>query len=92
MSADRAVFRYGVPVDDRWHTHALTGAVLHVDCRQPDLVEVWALHTGGPGLPRVFRVFGTGQPVPPVARHVGTALAADGVLVWHLFEHRGEQS
>ena len=67
--SDRHVFRYSVPVDDRWHTLGLSGAVLHVACRQPDVVEVWALNTGGPELPRVFRVFGTGQCLAAGTRH-----------------------
>jgi hypothetical protein len=77
-----------VPVDDRWHTVALSGPIVHVGCRADDLVEVWAFATGGPTVDRTFRVFGTGQPLPPAAgRHVGTVFAAGGALVWHLMEH-----
>lgn len=81
------IYRYEVPVDDQWHELRLSGAVLHVACRRPDTVELWALHTEGPELHRAFRVFGTGQPLPPEpTRHVGTALAAEGRLVWHVME------
>lgn len=87
MPDSRAVYRYEVPVDDQWHTLDLSGAVLHVAARQADVVEVWALNSGGPKVGREFRVFGTGHPLPLAARqHVGTAFAADGALVWHLWE------
>lgn len=85
MSA--VIYRYEVPVDDQWHVLELSGAVLHVDCRQADIVEVWALHNEGPELGREFRAFGTGQPLPDERlKHVGTALAAGGRLVWHVME------
>ena len=58
-----------------------------VACRRVDVVELWALHTGSPELPRAFRAFGTGQPLPAEpTRHVGTSLAAAGRLVWHVME------
>lgn len=81
-----AIHRYEVPVDDRWHPVQLSGNVLHVDCRNAHVVELWALHTDGPGDTRSFRVYGTGQPIPPDLRHIGTALAPGGKLVWHLME------
>ncbi|MGH8576156.1 MAG: DUF7352 domain-containing protein [Gammaproteobacteria bacterium] len=81
------MLRYEVPVDDQWHTLELSGAVLHVDTRAPDVVEVWALDSGGPTLPRQFRAFGTGQRIPDGRlRHVGSVITAGGRLVWHLFE------
>lgn len=82
-----AIHRYEVPVDGQWHEVPLTGAILHTAARRPDMVEVWAYHSAGPELRRVLQVFGTGQPLPPYPiRHIGTALAADGQLVWHLME------
>jgi hypothetical protein len=82
-----AIHRYEVPVDDRWHDLPLSGSVLHVASRDPRVVEVWALHTSGTEVTRTFRVFGTGQPLPAgPLRHVGTALASGGQLVWHLME------
>jgi hypothetical protein len=35
---------------------------------------------------RGFQIFGTGHPIPPGAKHVGTVL--DGDFVWHAFEVR----
>lgn len=81
------IHRYEVPVDDQWHELRLSGAVLHAASRRADVVELWALHGGGPEVPRTFRAFGTGQPLPTEpTRHVGTALAAAGRLVWHVME------
>jgi hypothetical protein len=81
------IYRYEIPVDDQWHDLELSGAVLHVAARKSHAVELWALDTGGPAITRTFRVFGTGQPLPDGRpRHIGTALAAGGQLVWHLME------
>lgn len=81
-----AIWRYEVPVDDRWHPLQLSGEILHVDCRSVQTVEVWARHTDGPQEIRSFRVYGTGQSMPDNLAHVGTALAPGGQLVWHLME------
>lgn len=82
------VYRYGIPVDDRAHELELSGAILHVDCRDPKVVEIWTLETGGPRTSRWFKVFGTGHDLPDLTdvTHCGTALAPGGALVWHLFE------
>lgn len=82
----KTIYRYTVPVDDQWHTLKLDGAIHHVAARQPDTIEIWALHTGGEfAFDRHLRVFGTGQPMDDECRYVGTALATGG-LVWHLME------
>jgi hypothetical protein len=88
--AERRILRYEVPVDDQWHVIDLPrGPILYVACRVADVVEFWALDAAdGITLTRAFRVFGTGQPLPrAVGRHIGTAFAAGGRLVWHLMEH-----
>ncbi|MEU1497279.1 hypothetical protein [Streptomyces sp. NPDC005732] len=81
-----AIYRYEVPVDDRWHPLQLSGEIVHVDCRTVHAVEVWAIRTDGPTQTRSFRVYGTGQPLPDAVEHVGTAIAPGGQLVWHLIE------
>jgi hypothetical protein len=88
VSSYRQVFRYEVPADDHWHTVELSGPILHVAARRPDVVEFWAQTGAGLTQARTFRVFGTGHPLPPgvALAHRGTALAAGGALVWHLFE------
>jgi hypothetical protein len=97
--------RYEVPVDDKWHRIDHLEDVVHVDCRNVDVVEFWAtdpvsvrrVDTGDAKLISAtytaerssgqrweYRVFGTGHPDVD-GLYVGTALAAGGVLVWHLF-------
>ncbi|MEU3613498.1 hypothetical protein ABZ725_14440 [Streptomyces sp. NPDC006872] len=81
-----AIYRYEVPVDDRWHPLQLSGRIVHVGCRNMRAVEVWALHADGAQTVRSFRVYGSGHPLPPDVEHVGTAIAPGGQLVWHLIE------
>jgi hypothetical protein len=84
-----AIHRYEVPVDSQWHPLPLSGPIYHVAARDPETVEFWALDTGDASTWREFRVYGTGQALPPDdLHHVGTALAAEGRLVWHLLERR----
>lgn len=85
-SMSDAIFRYEVPVDDRWHRIELSGALYSVGCRTIDVVEFWALSSGGPAISRDFRVYGTGHPLPAEFEYVGTAVAPGGALVWHLVE------
>ncbi len=79
-----SIYRYEVPVDDQWHEHPLSGGIVHVAGRRHAVVEFWARHTGGPTVPRQFRVFGTGHPMPEGLDHRGAVL--DGPFVWHLME------
>ncbi len=80
------VLRYEVPVDDRVHGHRLTGKVLHVASREPQLVEFWALADIRAPVVRFFRVYATGQPIPTAVDYVGTCFDGSGrALVWHLF-------
>jgi len=79
------VLRYEVPVDDQWHKISATRP-LHIGCRNPEIVEFWALALGGYYV-REYRVFGTGHPIEePDATYVGTTYAgAMTEIVWHLF-------
>lgn len=80
------IFRYEVPVDDKWHEISTGSDVLHVDCvRTPYVVEFWA--GAGEGIVREYRAFGTGQPLPGGVVYEGSVVAARGAampLVWHL--------
>jgi hypothetical protein len=89
--AEPTIHRHEVPVDDQWHTLALSGTVLHVAARDPAVVELWTLVGTEPSRWWEFRVFGTGQLLPAVVgEHVGTALAGPHqMLVWHLFRRVG---
>jgi hypothetical protein len=81
------IYRYEVPVDDGAHPIALPGRIVHVGCRDPRVVEFWALHSAVPARERFFTVVGTGHPVPEgFTTHIGTAVAPGGQLVWHLLE------
>src|SRR5260221_9520402 len=85
--SERRMFRYVVPVDDQAHEFTMTGDPVAVAARSAGEVEFWAEHDSGrEGRERAFRVFGTGQPLPPPpARWVGTCNRVSG-LVWHLLE------
>lgn len=97
--ANAAMYRYQVPVDDEWHTihlHAEPVAVAN-NPDSADVVDFYAESLAGPdrdyvtGRYRQFRVFGTGQPLPDDARHVGTAPRHEIGVVWHLYELPGPQ-
>jgi hypothetical protein len=81
-----SIYRYEIPVDDHWHPLQLSGAILHVASRNPRVVELWAVESGGLTKTRGFRVFGTGQPLPDNVQYIGTAIPPGGQLVWHLME------
>jgi hypothetical protein len=85
--AVRRVLRYEVSVDDQWHRIEYPGTVVHVDARNPRIVEFWTVDD--PYWPvtncREFRVHGTGHPIDHDGDWVGTAVTAGGALVWHLF-------
>ena len=85
---DRRMFRYTIPVDDMPWTFDLTsGPVAVANGSTMDEGEFWAEHTeGAPEVARQFRVFGTGHPLPPNARYIGTCPRTREGLVWHLFE------
>lgn len=74
------IHRFEVPVNDEWCSVA-AGPPLHVDCRQPGVVEFWARPAAET---HDYLVIGTGHPVPAPVIYWGTAL--DGGFVWHLVE------
>lgn len=82
------IFRYEVPVDDRWHPLDVPDPcqIVQVGCRRRDVVEFWAISVGSTW-PRQFRVVGTGQPFDLNEDvYKGTAVVPEGDLVWHLTE------
>lgn len=83
-----AIHRYEIPVDDQWHTIELSGGpILHIAARNPEIVEFWILdNPTAPRHPRAFRAYGTGQHADNWIRWHGTAITANGQLVWHLAE------
>jgi hypothetical protein len=83
----KQVWKATIPVDDQWH-EIETGPIVHVACQhggsRVDTVEIW--FENEPLAPRNYMVVGTGHPVPEFATHVGTGIAANGSLVWHVYE------
>lgn len=69
------------------------GDVLHVAAQYPydELPTLWVRHTVDQtreeNLPaRVsYLIVGTGHPYPADLQHVGSAVCANGALVWHVF-------
>jgi hypothetical protein len=88
---DRAVLKWQVAVDDREHRIG-GGEIVHVAVQypdQPDVVTVWTVeprNRDAVTAMRLVRVFGTGHPLPYFATPLGSAVTANGRLVWHLFE------
>jgi hypothetical protein len=92
----KRVLKYTIPVDDQAHAVAGRfwhpfGPVVHVACQDgPNSVQVWAETVTDDDLvtetTRDLKVYGTGQPVPLRAGHVGTAITASGALVWHVYD------
>jgi hypothetical protein len=90
----KSVYKYTLPViDAQTVLFMLRGArIVHVDSQGIDhgSVQIWAIVD--PSLApddteaRAFSVYGTGHDVPDESDYVGTALAANGALVWHVFE------
>lgn len=89
----RRVLKWDVLVDDREHEIG-GGRVRLVACQHShDVVQVWTEETDHPdwefaARPRMVRVFGTGQPLPEAANHLGSVVTAGGALVWHVYEVR----
>ena len=80
----RRMYRSEVPVDGQPHFLRLSHGPVAVAAAGPDCVEFWAEH-GGAEAERAFQVFGTGHPLRPDARWVGTCPRVSGP-VWHLYE------
>lgn len=85
MSGARRVLKWSVPVDYAVHPIG-NGKVVHVGCQTgPGSVQVWTEETS-PSVTRPVTVFGTGDPIPSTAQHVGSAIAEP--FVWHVYEVR----
>lgn len=87
----RRILRYEVPVDDQWHRIDSPGRrVGPIAARRPDVVEFWSVQSDGSfGIDGTgeFRVYATGQLIDDDhAAYMGTAITANGALVWHLFK------
>ncbi|HZR50170.1 MAG TPA: hypothetical protein VFB06_11680 [Streptosporangiaceae bacterium] len=92
LAAERRMYRYAVPIDDLAWTFDLTGNPVYVAASSSRYeVEFWAEYAeGAPRTARRFQVFGTGHPLPPGARYVGTCPRTPEGFVWHLYELAGD--
>lgn len=91
----KQMLKWSIPVDDQDHTVEMpTPWAWHIqfaDCQYgPESVQFWIEHVvdAKDSYRRIFRVFGTGQEVPP-EYHYRKTVTWKGevlVLVWHLFE------
>ncbi|MGB4951007.1 MAG: hypothetical protein WBO55_10285 [Rhizobiaceae bacterium] len=87
------VFKTHISVDDTWQLMGIRNGmsdVLHVGNQgDPRSVQLWFLHEDTPHDELVkfeVRVFGTGQEIhADHATHLGTAIVAGGLFVWHVF-------
>lgn len=80
------VYRFVVPVDDRWHAFRAS-APLHVASRRSGIVEFWAFPAAEK---QEFTVFGTGHSVE--GEYCGTTFdSSSDQLVWHLFRRPVQQ-
>ena len=76
------------------HTNNLQGyieAAFRAHGEPRELIQVWTDEEGEPRpeQSRLVQVFGTGQPLPDHAgQPLGTAIAHNGTLVWHVIEMR----
>jgi hypothetical protein len=89
------IFKYAVPVDDKWAQLDLPlgSEVVHVAVQGNALGTVWLWILLNPDNEyreaRFFRVFGTGHDLGPHdCKYVGTCLWDGGRLVWHVMEKR----
>lgn len=89
----RKIFKYLIAPDLQGEALVRMPAGSEILSFQPqgDALTVWAMVD--PDAPPVFRkflIFGTGQPIDDALAnnltYVGTAVVANGTLVWHLLE------
>ena len=89
--ADRRMFRYEIPIDDRPHTVDLDSDPVAVAATGSGFgVEFWAERAGmGLAHDRTFQVFGTGHLLPDAAKWAGTCPRTEDGFVWHLYDITG---
>lgn len=83
----KRVLKWEVPADGVEHVIAYGGRIVYVGCQTADTVAFWT--EVGPGerlVRRGMTVLPTGAWAVGNCEHVGTALALDGKLVWHLYQ------
>lgn len=89
----KTIHRYTVAVDDLNHNIPLYGAAKPVafaaySSGARHYVEFWAEATQDVAVSHLYRVFGTGHPIPDEYQYVGTCPRTSSGLVWHLYEKK----
>lgn len=81
----KRVLKWDVPVDD--HDHPIgAGPVVMVHCQwTPTVVQVWTEEAGEDVKMRRARVYGTGQAIEEGDVHLGSVVAVNTSLVWHVY-------
>ena len=83
------IWKYALPVVSRQIIEMPIGSQLLTVQTQADEPHLWALVD--PGLPteeREILMYGTGHPIDPPGRYIGTFQQVDGTLVFHVFDSR----
>jgi hypothetical protein len=85
------IHRYQLPITDETAVEMPQGATVlsvHHSRTDPLGLDVWALvGTDAKQEKRLFRVIGTGNPVPhECGEFVGTVITHEGLFVWHVFD------
>lgn len=85
------IVRHDIPVDDAAHLISTSLGVVHLQCLTGyDTIQLWTLEDEAvEPTNHYYKVYGTDQPLPTGANYVGTALAAQGTIEWHLFDITG---
>lgn len=88
----KTIYKYPFPIDDKFTINLPVGAVVLAAQMQGQQPCLWAeVDTDRPVLPRAFRLFGTGHPMPsgPADDLRFAATFQMGPFVWHLYEDHG---
>ena len=82
------VLKWTVEVDDLPHPIGSGKVVLVAAQHSDSSVQVWTEESRDrdhPGIFKAVQIYGTGHDIPDEAEHVGSCLALNGRLVWHLY-------
>lgn len=82
------IYKYEIAVTDEQTISLPTAAKILAVQIQHGRPQIWALFDeslGGKDNRTLF-VVGTGNPLPPCGRYIGTFQMMNGSLIWHVFE------
>lgn len=87
------ILKWNIPVDDQPHEIG-TGRVVHVACQYDEKsVQVWTEEDAeGKPYQVLAKVVGTGQPFHRNGIPVGSCIAMNGSLVWHVIVYPNDRN